>query len=430
MNLSGLGIGLLALVCLAGIAQQWSGDVALPTWRLGAAVLVAGLCYEWLHSRRKRLSASGEGETALHLGRRQRVSLQLHNGGPRTILLQYAPGIPAEIDCSAAESDLSIAARGRATIDFELTASEPGAFTWPSLPARARGVLGLAWWRCPLPLNIRFSAIPDLAGPRGSAPGNIHAGDQSARPGPGQELHHLREYEQGDPRHTIDWKATARTRRLITRVFSEEQHLDIMLLLDVGRTCRTQVDGLSQLAHYVNLAARFAEHAVVGGDQVGLVAAADRPQVMVPPQGGMRAVRDVRAALGRIEPVSQETDLLAASQQIQQILRKRALVIVLTDLFGQSFSGGFGRSLRFLSVRHLPMVVGLLGHDVTELADGEAGSRREVMDALAASEYREHLRRNAVGANRLGASAILCHPAELEVRVLEEYRLLKSHRRV
>lgn len=430
MNLSGLSIVLLALICLTGIVQQWAGAGDYSWWRLGAVLLLLGWCYEWWHLRRWPITVQRVSAGALRLGRQESVDVCVRNDGSRSLSLNLVPGTPAEVDTDGAQRALVIAAGAERTLRFDLFAREPGNWSWQQLPAQMRGVLGLAWWKRPLVLDTHLAVVPDLAGVAGRASGPVRAGESSVSQGRGQELHHLRDYVRGDPRHTIDWKATARSQGLVTRVFNQEQHLEIMLLLDVGRTCRTQVDGLSQFGHYVNLAARFAQHAVQSGDHVGVVAASDRPQVAVPPRGGMQAVRSIRAALSAIEPDSRETDLLAAAQRIQQLVSKRALVIVLTDLYGQSLDGAYGRCLRFLNVRHFPVVVGMLGHDVSDLAAAAADSPHDVVTVLAASEYRSTLQRNAAAASRLGAHSIVCHPAELEARVLSDYRMLKLQRRV
>src|SRR5262245_63646195 len=77
--------------------------------------------------------------------------------------------------------------------------------------------------------------------------------------GAGSELHQLRSYVPGDALARIDWKATARTRKLITREFSEDQHLDVLVAIDAGRLSRVRAGRLDRFGLYANIAARFAE---------------------------------------------------------------------------------------------------------------------------------------------------------------------------
>ena len=260
--------------------------------------------------------------------------------------------------------------------------------------------------------------------------GEMTRGAQARKPGVGYELHHLREYVRGDPLHTIDWKATARAQKPITRVFAEDQHLQIVLVLDVGRTSRTMIDGLSQFGHYVNVVARFAEHAVTRGDEVGLVVAAEQVVASLAPAGGAQAVRTLRHQLEGIAPRAVETDLLGAALHVHQMLTRRALIVLLTDMYGQSFTGSFGDALRLWRQKHLPLVVGMMGEEIVALSQMPATEPQDAYVSLASRRYRDALSHNAEGVQRLGAHALVCRPAVLEERVFATYQTLKEQRRV
>src|SRR5690606_24664377 len=229
---------------------------------------------------------------------------------------------------------------------------------WPPLPVRVLGPLGLAWWSRKIGTDARSTVLPDTLGRRATITGSAEAGSApQSRLGGGHELHQLREYRSGDPRHTIDWKATARTSRLITRVYSEDQHLEIMILLDAGRTSRTEFDGMSQLGHYVNLAARFAEYCASGDDRVGLVVFADRPIRVLPPSAGLPGVVRMRGMLADLEALAVDSDPIEAALCTARIVRHRCLAIVLTDLYEPSSIARLAAAAALLAEKHLPIVV-------------------------------------------------------------------------
>ena len=102
------------------------------------------------------------------------------------------------------------------------------------------------------------------------------AGETPRRlPGVGVELLQLRDYVSGDALSRIDWKATARRGSLVSREYSEAQHLEILLVIDAGRGSRVRAGALDRLGLYANVAARLAEHAVSIEDRVGLLVYAD-----------------------------------------------------------------------------------------------------------------------------------------------------------
>jgi uncharacterized protein (DUF58 family) len=430
VNLSSLSIAILALIGVAGIAQQWTEPDTLPWWRYLSAMLVAGLVYEWFSTRATGLQVSAAQDYSLRLGRSEQVNFSIGNEGVRARSVEFTPALPVELEGAEETHRLDIAPLAQHAIDLRLRGSEIGRFQWSRLPARVKGPLGLGWWPIRLTMDCEFAVVPDLLSARHRAEGDVILGERPARPGAGLELDRLRDYERGDPLRSIDWKATARGQKLITRVFRDEQHLEILLVIDAGRTSRTRVDGMSQLGHYINLAAQFAQFAMANGDEVGLVAVADKPLLAIPAGRGSRGMTTINRALRTLQSKPAETDMLGAALQVQQLARGRCLVIVVTDLYGQSLEGNFGRSLRLWKSRHLPFVASMIGSDVSALAAEKSEAPIDPFTSLATAEYRDTVLANAEAARRLGARAIVTRPSELQTRVISEYRLLKRQRRV
>ena len=94
------------------------------------------------------------------------------------------------------------------------------------------------------------------------------------RRGEGTEFQQLREYRLGDSLRQIDWKATQRARKLISRDYQDERNQQVMLLVDTGRRMLARDDGLSHFDHVLNAALLVAYIALRQGDVVGLLAAA------------------------------------------------------------------------------------------------------------------------------------------------------------
>ncbi len=433
MNLSALSIVVLALVCLAGVAGQWLEQGA-GWWRYLLAVWLLGLLYEWVRMRQIRFTVELTGDRRLHLGREEVLTCDFHNPQPRAQDLQFVPRLPGGVELAGEAADnirrLRLAGGQSRAVQFLVCATELGEFPWPRIPARTAGALGLAWWPLPLEIEQTLEVVPDLAGAAEGLAGNTRTGTQTAHIGSGVELHHVRDYVPGDPRQAVDWKASAKLGKLITRVRSEEQNLQIMLVVDAGRTARTRIDGLSQLGHYVNLCSRFAQRAVAQGDQVGLVVAAAQPLRVVAPAAGVLGARQVRIAVSSVPAEQVETDMLSAALQVDRLVAHRSLIILLTDLYGQSLSGNFGRSLRLWGRRHLPVVVSLLSAELALLGEQPAQLERDAYLQLAADEYQRTVNNVAGGARRMGAHPVVTPAAELEQRVYRLYQQLKQSHRI
>ena len=430
MSFAPLGMTFIALLVLAGIAHQWGDPGAFPWWRVGAIALVLGFVWEWWWVRRCGLRTSLT-TSPLHLGRLSELTFTFKHDAPRLLTIEFAPHPPSHCEMASTTRRAALPAQQALRHAVAVRPVQLGTAPWPSLPLRVRGPAGLAWWRKPQRIDAQVVVVPDTLGGHRTRVGNVPVGaGRRALAGAGHELDHLRDYQPGDARSAIDWKATARTASLVTRVVREDQHLSVMLVVDAGRTSRTRIDGLSQLGHYVNVCARFAEHAVANDDQVGLVTVADRPLVRLAPARGVNAVARIRAALAGLATESAETDLVAAALAVRQMVRHRCLIVLLTDLYGQAGSGRLMQSIRLWVPKHLPMVAGLIAEDVDRLRRAPAQEWLDPYVSLAAADYRGNLEATAAGLHRLGAYPLISRAAVLESRLLDQYRLLKRQRRV
>jgi uncharacterized protein (DUF58 family) len=248
--------------------------------------------------------------------------------------------------------------------------------------------------------------------------------------GAGSELHQLRGYIHGDPPARIDWKATARARELVTREFSEDQHLDVLVAVDAGRFSRIRAGRLDRFGLYANVAARFAEIVVPNDDRIGMLVFADKPLAVCAPDRGLAAVTRIRRTLEQLRVQPAESDPLAAAIQIRGMLKHRSLVVVLTDLDDASVADQLVRAVRLLSPPHLAVVAGIHSRDISELARSEARDWKDPWVALAAREHEARAESQRALLRRLGVPVIAASEELLERRVLGEYEALRRSRRV
>lgn len=431
MHLTRTAVVLAILTLGLGVIGQWSGPEALPWWRFAAALLVLALAFELIVTRARAVSARLGADQRFFLGRNEALALEFTNPGERSLRLSFVATLPTAFDCPQDTVEVALPGLAAARTELPVRSLALGRHRFDSLAARIRGPLGLAWWSRHLVLDGELAVLPDTLGPRAATHGTTKSGGSAENAlGGTLELHHLREYRPGDPLNAIDWKATARSTQLVTRVFNEDQHLEVMILLDAGRTSRTRIDDIDQFGHFVNLAARFAEYCVASDDHVGLVAFTDRPIAAQPPGRGVAAVQRLRRTLANLEPAAVESDVLQAALHLRHMLRHRCLVVILTDLYERSASSQLVQASRLLLPKHLPLVVGILGDDVIELADRPAREWLDPYRSLAAREYEHDVAASVARLTQLGAQALTARPRELDRKVLARYDLLRAQRRI
>jgi len=239
----------------------------------------------------------------------------------------------------------------------------------------------------------------------------------------------LREYRAGDPPRVIDWKATARAGRLISRDFAQDPRLQIVILVDAGRASGLRAGALDRFGHYVNVAARLAQHAAVQEDLVGLVVYADRPLAALTPARGTPAVARLRAMLAAARVERTESNPLYAAARVRSLVHHRSLVVMLTDVDDATAASQLAQAVRLLLPKHLPFVAGLSSAAAEAMAHAPAGQWLDPYRTLAAQEYCIGLERKVRALNALGAPALVARPERLEHAVFAAYENFRRQRR-
>lgn len=416
-----LATGVLAILGL------WSGGALARLWRIPAGLLLLGLAYEGWQASRTAPSLQVHTAERWFLGRATALRLILRHAQRRALTLELAPAAPPEIAMSRAVRNVRVPG----VLELRGTARRLGRFEWPAVPARVGGVLGLAWWSERLAPACRVQVVPDVLRAYERAAGTgLHGAQAALRLGAGAEILQLRDYRRGDPPRAIDWKASARRGRLISRDYSEDQHLEIVLAVDAGRASGLRAGDTDRLALYANVAARFAERAAALDDGVGLIVYAERPLATVAPGRGIAAVARVRACLAAARVHGGDGNPALAALQARALLHRRSLVIFLTDLDEPSALGELAAAARLLLPKHLPFIAGVESEGAQRLAYASVADDLAAYRALAAQEYRASVTRNVQALRALGAAALLARPRALEQAVLDAYVRFRQRRKV
>jgi uncharacterized protein (DUF58 family) len=150
------------------------------------------------------------------------------------------------------------------------------------------------------------------------------------RRGEGNEFHQLREYRQGDELQKIDWKATSRYRRLISKDYQDERDQQIIFVLDCGRRMRHTESGRSHLDQALNSILLLAYVASRQGDGVGLYSFGGTEK-WLPPRKQEDSVRELLLGMYDIESSTDAADYLRATQDLLALQNRRSLMVIITN---------------------------------------------------------------------------------------------------
>jgi uncharacterized protein (DUF58 family) len=250
---------------------------------------------------------------------------------------------------------------------------------------------------------------------------------RSRRLGTDNEFERLRDYMDGDEPRTIDWRATARRRKLTVRAYQANQSQRVIFLIDSGRMMAGDVgEGLSPLDHALNAMLLLAHVALIRGDQVGVLVYADRVRAFVPPAGGAKRINRIVHAVHNLFPELVESRHDRAFVELETRCRKRSLVVLLTNVFDDVNANQIVGHLGNLVGKHLPLGVLLRDRDLFRLADSAGDDGADFYRAAAAASVLNWRERVLVDLRRRGALTLDVFPEDLTAPLVNRYLEIKA----
>jgi len=215
--------------------------------------------------------------------------------------------------------------------------------------------------------------------------------------GRGVNFAEVREYQYGDDVRSIDWNVTARAGSPYVKVNEEERELTVMLVVDVSASGDFGTRERMKAEIAVEICALLAFSAINNNDKVGLIIFSDRIEKFVPPRKGRRHVLRVLRELLYDEPQGRKTSIDVALQYLTRIVRRRAVVFLVSDFLAEGYEKALavaGRRHDVVAIRVAdPREVAIPPVGFVEFEDAESGEHllvntsdtrfREAMEAEA-----------------------------------------------
>ena len=424
-------------VLLALVAPLWLVPRPVGPWlalgALAVLLVLAALDVATLPGE-PDLAVERTTEPTVGIGDETELSYRVtsHWGGPLVVALHDA--IPAtHLSGGVAGGEQRLAARGVVELAGMITGMARGEVELGLVALRVRTPLGLSARTLRYAPGGRLLVAPSLAGVRRFRWLAVHqrlavAGVRDTRRrGEGRTFANLRDYVVGDdPRH-IDWKASARRGRPITREFTIEQSQTVYLLIDSGRSMTQIAGAYARFEYALSSALVLADVASTAGDRVGAMVFDDQLRALVPAQRGRGALQALRAALGPVQPSLVEPDYAAAFRALAARQRKRALLVMLTDVIDARAARALLGHLTRGASRHLALVVALRNEALVEAARlPDSDAVRPLYTSAAAEEL---LAERATGLQRMRDAGVIVldvAPDAMAAAVVNQYLELKA----
>jgi len=256
--------------------------------------------------------------------------------------------------------------------------------------------------------------------------------------GQGTEFDSLREYVVGDDVRSIDWRATARRADVVVRTWRPERDRRIVIVVDTGRTSagRVGVDpiaadptGWPRLDWSLDAALLLGALAARAGDHVDFLAHDQVARAAVFGLSRSEVLPKLVEAMVALQPELIESNSTAMVSEISRRIRRRALVVLLTDLNSSALEEGLLPVLPQLSARHQVIIAAVSDPRVEEMSAGRSDAAT-VYAAAAAERARNDRRHLASRLRNLGIEVVDAGPAELAPALADKYLAMKASGRL
>jgi uncharacterized protein (DUF58 family) len=406
--------------------RAWMGRLWLAH---GAALAVALAADARAVRRLPPPAARREVAPTLPLGVWAPVRLRLDNESDAALDLEVFDHHPVEADAEGLPRRVHLAPGGWTELEYRLRPRERGPAAFAPAEALLRSPLGLWRRRLRLGAGEPVRVLPNFRPLLGYALMAIEdrLGDLGIRlqprRGEGTEFRELREYRPGDSPRRIDWKATARRQKLTTREFQDERNQQVVMLIDCGRRMRAREAGLAHFDHVLTAVLLLTYAAARQGDAVGLATFGGEARWLAPVKG-KAATAAVLTAVHDLRTSAESPDYLAAAAHLQARLRRRALVLVLTNLRDED-AGELLPALALLRRRHLVVLASLRERALGETLAAEVADFRDALAVAACHHYLEARERAHEQLRAAGVLTLDVEPERLPIAAVNRYLEVK-----
>lgn len=361
------------------------------------------------------------------------VRIHIQNATNRAITLVVKDEFPPQMALSGLrEGTIHVDAQSSATLIYGLTPPRRGHFEFGHIALRFPSQLKLVWCETKVSEPMTVKVYPNMRRAREAelkalgARSVVSSHRKTSWRGEGREFESMRDYVRGDELRHISWTATARRGKLTTRQYQIERDQTILIALDAGRLMTARIDRETKLDSAVHATLALFSAAARAGDNAGLVVFGRKIKSYLPPSRGRDHIESALEALYAVEPEMIEPSYARAFEFIAANSKRRALIVLLTDLVDEEGSKELLTSLHLLRPRHLPLVITIADRDLKAVVRNSPESVRELFTQSVAEEIIHHREAALRMVESQGGLALDVTAAALAPALLETYLRVKE----
>ncbi len=400
-----------------------------------------------------KIEVRREMNSKFSLGVENRVTLKVVNRSDYALRLRLKDDFPDAFGFAELIHDCRVAPSSEEAILYSLTPLRRGLYQFGDIHLRCWGILGLIIRQRRVDAETDVKVYPNLQAVRQYEllvkRGMLHQlGLKNSRQfGEGTEMERLREYYPDDDFRRIDWKATARHRKPIVREFETERSQDVIIMLDTGRLMASPIlleevteasaaqnqntqKAMIKLDYAINTTLMTSYVSTLKGDKVGLIAFADNVHQYLAPKAGKKQFLTMLETIYALQVYPVEPDFETAFKYLATKQRKRAFILLFTDILDKDSAEGIATYVGTLSKHHLVACVTLTDSSIVALAEQQVTNSQKVYQKAIAEKLLAEKHATLEILRRQGIITIDVPAHQLTMAVVNKYLELKAKSKI
>lgn len=393
-----------------------------------ALVIVALLDWRWAR-KAPPVQIQRMISTGLALNQWSEVTLEVHHQFEVEHTINVFDGLPSNVRAEEHHAEIPLKPGQVTRRTYRLRPIQRGLLILTECHVRTASPLGLWYAQYHTPCMSESKVYPDFAAVAAytilATENHIsHVGiRRKNRRGQGLDFHQLREYRQGDSLRQLDWKATAKRQKLISKDYQDERDQNVVLLIDSGRRMRCKDDELDHFDHALNASLLISYIALRQGDSVGVMSFGNGER-WISPQKGSDRVNVILNGLFDLQTSNNAPDYLNAAEKLTQLQRKRSLVILVTNTRDEELDE-LTLAVNLLRKRHVVLIANIREAILDATLHSEIQNFEQALTYCGTVDFVNQRRKVQKMLSSKGLFAVDCLAKELPIQLANSYWEIK-----
>lgn len=360
------------------------------------------------------------------------VSINLKNNYRFGIDTELIDEIPFQFQRRDINWKVNMPAFGDKLFQYELTPVKRGVYSFGDINVFAITKLGLISRRYRIDMAREVAVYPSFLQMRKYELAAFtnrlqeYGIKRIRRLGHSSEFEQIKEYVSGDDPRFINWKATARSSKLMVNQFIDERSQPVYAIIDKGRMMKHPFEGMTLLDYAINASLVILNIALKKSDKAGLVTFSNKMSSVLPANKKTDQIYKIQEMLYAQKTHYKESNFEVLSMYLQRTIRQRSLFILFTNFEGY---GGFKRQqkyLRSMSKYHLVLVVFFQNTGIKNIIESDPVDKRKIYHQVIAEQSSYEMNKIKKELTQSGIYSILTTPQELTIDTINKYLELKA----